>query len=60
MELNAKNCLGPSHESIEITHMMQMYWFDEHVHEVTDFCGERFTAIGYIYALAMLDPDWRP
>ena len=44
MELNTKNCLGPSHESIEMTHMMQMDWFDEHVHEVTDFGGEKFTA----------------
>ena len=36
--------LGPSSESIEMTHMMQMTWFDEHVHEVTDYDGSKFVA----------------
>lgn len=36
MELNVKNCLGPSHESIPVAYDMQKQWFDEHVYTVDD------------------------
>lgn len=36
MEFNVKNCLGPSHGSIEEAFTLQCAWYDDHVAVVDD------------------------
>lgn len=36
MEFNVRNCLGPSHEDIPTTLMLQHAWYDDNVYVVDD------------------------